>query len=45
MKRTETKKKGDDDDLVNTDTDLETNNEESEEIYRMEEIKKKFRIR
>ena len=29
-------KKGDDDDLVDTDTDRETNNEESEEIYRIE---------
>ena len=36
----ETPKKGDDDDLVDTDTDQETNNEESEEIYRIEEIKK-----
>ena len=32
--------KGDDDDLVDTDTDRETNNEESEEIYRIEESKK-----
>ena len=30
-------KKWDDDDLVDTDTDRETNNEESEEIYRIEE--------
>ena len=35
-------KKGDDDDIVDTDTDRETNNEESEEIYRIEERKKKI---
>ena len=33
-------KKGDDDDLVDTDTDQETNNEESEEMYWIEESKK-----
>ena len=32
--------KGDHDDIVDTDTDLETNNEELEEIYRIEEINK-----
>ena len=40
----ETPKKGDDDDLVYTDTYQETNNEESEEIYRIEKSKKIFRI-
>ena len=40
LKSTETPKKVDDDDLVDTDTYQETNNEESEEIYRIEEIKK-----
>ena len=38
----ETPQKGDDYDLVDTDTDRETNNEESEEIYRIEESKKKY---
>ena len=37
----ETPKKGDDDDLVDTDTDRETNNEESEEMYWIEESQKK----
>ena len=32
-------KKGDDDDLVDADIALETNDEEEEEIYRMEESK------
>ena len=33
----ETQKEGYDDDIVNTDTDQETNNEESKEIYRIED--------
>ena len=33
--RKETPPKGDDNDLVDTDTDRETNNEEPEEIYRI----------
>ena len=33
----ETPTKGDNDDLVDTDTDQETNNEESEDIYWIEE--------
>ena len=41
----DTPKKGDDDDLVDTDTDRETNYEETVEIYCIEEIKKRFRIR
>ena len=41
----ETPKKVDDDDIVDTDTDRETNIEESEEIYQIEESKKRFRIR
>ena len=45
FKRMVTPKKGDDDYLVDTDTGRDTNNEESEEIYRTEEIKKIFRIR
>ena len=32
-------KKGDDDDLVDTDIDRKTNDDESEEIYQIEEIK------
>ena len=35
----ETPRKRDDDDIVDTDTDRETNNEQSEEIYRIEESK------
>ena len=35
----ETQKKIDDDDLVDTDTGWETTNEESEEIYRIQESK------
>ena len=35
-------KKEDDHDLVDTDTDREINNEQSEEIYRIEESKKKI---
>ena len=37
-------KKGYDDYLVNIDTDQETNDEESKEIYRIEDSKKIFRI-
>ena len=37
----ETPKKGDDDDLADTDTDRETNEEESEGKYQREEIKKR----
>ena len=38
----ETPEKGDDDDLVHTDTDLETNNKESEGKYQIEESKKYY---
>ena len=38
--RKENQKEGDDDDLVNNDTDQETNNEESKETYWIEDSKK-----
>ena len=39
FKRIDSKKKGDDNDLVDTDIDWETNDEEYEEMYRIEESK------
>ena len=39
LKRIDIQQKGDNDDLVDTDIDWETNNEESEEIYQIEESK------
>ena len=40
FKKTKTTTKGDEDDLVHTDNYKDTNNEEPEEKYQIEEIKK-----